>query len=352
MPGIFINYRRDDQAGFAGRLADVLENAFGVENVFRDVEDIHPGEDFVVAIQKQLSSVSVMLVMIGPAWLTVNNNGVRRLDETDDFVRREIQAALESWKPVLPVLVGGALMPEKADLPNEISALALRQAFVLSDASWDSDVARLVEFIRPLLPAQRRSQLRRVVALIAGADAALRGELDRVCVISARLSWELASTPEQVRTALKAAQLHDIGKIYLPRELLDKAGELSPGERAIIETHATRGAQLAQRLGYPADVCTAIRQHHERWDGTGYPAGLGEAGIDRIASVVAVADTYDALVSERPYKRAWTREEALDEVQRQADSHFAPDVVVALHRAVAPVAPIPIRGRVKMQRAA
>ncbi|MBK9027201.1 MAG: toll/interleukin-1 receptor domain-containing protein [Propionivibrio sp.] len=164
MPGIFINYRRDDQAGFAGRLADVLENAFGVENVFRDVEDIHPGEDFVVAIQKQLSSVSVMLVMIGPAWLTVNNNGVRRLNETDDFVRREIQAALESGKPVLPVLVGGALMPEKADLPNEISALALRQAFVLSDASWDSDVARLVEFIRPLLPAQRRSQLRRVVA--------------------------------------------------------------------------------------------------------------------------------------------------------------------------------------------
>lgn len=99
MPGIFINYRRDDQAGFAGRLADVLENAFGVENVFRDVEDIHPGEDFVVAIQKQLSSVSVMLVMIGPAWLTVNNNGVRRLNETDDFVRREIQAALESGNP-------------------------------------------------------------------------------------------------------------------------------------------------------------------------------------------------------------------------------------------------------------
>lgn len=164
MPGIFINYRRDDQPGFAGRLTDALESAFGVDNVFRDVEDIHPGEDFVVAIQKQLSSVGVMLVMIGPAWLTVSRNGVRRLDETDDFVRREIQAGLESGKPVLPVLVGGALMPEQADLPNEIAALALRQAFILSDASWSSDIARLVEFIRPLLPARNRFQPRRVMA--------------------------------------------------------------------------------------------------------------------------------------------------------------------------------------------
>lgn len=213
----------------------------------------------------------------------------------------------------------------------------------------------LALFLPGALAALRREYpepMRRLLAQIAGADPALRGHLDRVGDLSARLSWELACAPEQVRTALTAAQLHDIGKLYLPRELLDKPGELSAGERAIIETHAARGAQLAQRLGYPADVCTAIRQHHERWDGTGYPAGLGEVGIDRIASVVAVADTYDALVSERPYKRAWTREEALDEIQRQANSHFAPDVVVALHRAVAPVAPIPIRGRVKMQRAA
>ena len=160
MSGIFISYRRDDQAGFAGRLADALASVFGAGQVFRDVEDIHPGQDFVVAIEQQLSSVDVMLVMIGPAWLTVSRNGVRRLDEPDDFVRREIQAGLESGKVLLPVLVHGAPMPAEKDLPREIAALARRQSVVLSDSGWASDVARLVETIKPFVAAgQRRAAL-------------------------------------------------------------------------------------------------------------------------------------------------------------------------------------------------
>jgi len=156
MPGIFISYRRDDQAGFAGRLADVLTSTFGADNVFRDIEDIHPGEDFVVALEQQLATVDVMLVMIGPAWLTTSRDGVRRLDEADDFVRREIEAGLKSGKAVLPVLVGGAAMPVEKDLPPAISGLARRQALILSDSGWTSDVARLVETIRPRVPVSRR----------------------------------------------------------------------------------------------------------------------------------------------------------------------------------------------------
>jgi hypothetical protein len=156
MPGIFISYRRDDQAGFAGRLADALASAFGAENVFRDIEDIHPGEDFVAIIDRHLASVDVMLVMIGPAWLTASRNGVRRLDEADDFVRMEIAAGLASGKVVLPVLVGGAAMPAEQDLPPAIAGLARRQSLMLADAGWTSDVARLVETIRPFLPASRR----------------------------------------------------------------------------------------------------------------------------------------------------------------------------------------------------
>jgi hypothetical protein len=167
MSGLFISYRRDDQAGFAGRLADALESAFGADSVFRDVQDIRPGEDFVDALHTQLQSVDVMLVMIGPAWLTVSRNGVRRLDEADDFVRREIEAGLESGKPVLPVLVGGAAMPAEDDLPAAIGALARRQAFVLSDAGWSSDVARLVEDIARFLPRRRRLTWRSGVALSA-----------------------------------------------------------------------------------------------------------------------------------------------------------------------------------------
>lgn len=156
MSGIFISYRRDDQAGFAGRLADALVSVFGADNVFRDIEDIHPGEDFVLALERQLAAVDVMLVVIGPAWLTASREGLRRLDEADDFVRREIEAGLKSGKAVLPVLVGGATMPAEKDLPPAIAGLARRQALALSDARWASDVAQLVDTIRPYLPVARR----------------------------------------------------------------------------------------------------------------------------------------------------------------------------------------------------
>ena len=156
MAGLFISYRRNDQPGFAGRLADALEEAFGRDNVFRDVEDIHPGDDFVLTIQKQLGRVNVMLVMIGPAWLTASKDGARRLDDSDDFVRREVQVALESGIAVLPVLVDGALMPTLADLPDAIAALARRQAFVLSDAGWTTAIARLVACGSALLNARHQ----------------------------------------------------------------------------------------------------------------------------------------------------------------------------------------------------
>jgi hypothetical protein len=132
MAGLFISYRREDLPGFAGRLADALEAVFGAENVFRDIEDIRPGDDFVEVIERQLREVDALLVVIGPSWLTANRDGVRRLDEADDFVRQEIHAGLESGKPVLPVLIGGGIMPAETDLPLDIRRLARRQAVVLS----------------------------------------------------------------------------------------------------------------------------------------------------------------------------------------------------------------------------
>jgi len=179
MSAIFISYRREDRSGFAGRLSDALGAAFGADSVFRDIEDIRPGDDFVATIAQQLAGIDVLLVMIGPAWLTLSRNGVRRLDEAGDFVRLEIEAGLASGKAVIPLLVGGARMPGEADLPPALAGLARRQAVALSDSGWSGDVERLVETLRDLLPdhGNKRRVGRPAWLLPAGAAALLLGAL-------------------------------------------------------------------------------------------------------------------------------------------------------------------------------
>jgi len=174
MNAIFLSYRRDDSAGFAGRLADALEAEFGHGSVFRDVDDIRPGDDFVQAIESHLRDVSAVLVMIGPNWLGASSGGKRRLDDAGDFVRQEIQAALASGKPLIPLLVSNATMPLEADLPAAIAGLSRRQAVVLSDNNWRGDVERLMKDLRTRLPDRGNLLVkRRWVPVLVGAVIAV-----------------------------------------------------------------------------------------------------------------------------------------------------------------------------------
>jgi len=156
MVRLFISYRRNEDAGFAGRLTDALEAAFGTDAVFRDIDDIRPGEDFVDALNTQLERVDLIVVLIGPSWMRPSQDGVRRLDRSDDFVRMEIATGIAAGKALLPVLVAGAPMPREDDLPPAIKALARHQAFTLSDAGWASDIARMVAAIKAIVPLRRR----------------------------------------------------------------------------------------------------------------------------------------------------------------------------------------------------
>ena len=144
--GTFISYRREDAAGFAGRLCDSLERLLPDEPIFRDVDGLTPGQDFVSAIDTRLRQCRVCLAVIGREWLNARNaEGGRRLDQPDDFVRLELRAALARPEVlVIPVLVEGASMPPAEALPAEIRGLARRQAVTLRDDTWDSDVVRLV----------------------------------------------------------------------------------------------------------------------------------------------------------------------------------------------------------------
>lgn len=146
MAGIFISYRRDDSAGWTGRLSTDLQERFGQEAVFQDIGAIEAGEDFIAAIGRSLESCSAVLVVIGPEWsLIKDKTGARRLDNPEDTVRLEIAKALtRPDRLVIPVLVGGAQMPMADELPPELKALAHRNAFELSDKRWNYDLEQLV----------------------------------------------------------------------------------------------------------------------------------------------------------------------------------------------------------------
>ncbi|MBT9466463.1 toll/interleukin-1 receptor domain-containing protein [Hydrogenophaga sp.] len=152
MDGIFISYRRDDSAGYAGRLYDRLSAHFGAERVFMDVEGIELGTDFVTAIEKAVGSCKVLMVVIGDEWLsTTDPTGRRRLDDPHDFVRLETRVALEREIRVVPVLVGGALMPRADELPEELKSLARRQAIEISHKQWDASTRELIRALNIML---------------------------------------------------------------------------------------------------------------------------------------------------------------------------------------------------------
>jgi hypothetical protein len=149
MSGTFISYRREDAAGYAGRLRESLQRRLGSERVFRDVDGLRPGQDFVDAIEASLAACRVMLVVIGREWIDARDAaGARRLDEPYDFVRLEVATALTRPEVlVVPVLVEGASMPAASELPENIRPLARRHAVSVRDETWDADVDRVVSIV-------------------------------------------------------------------------------------------------------------------------------------------------------------------------------------------------------------
>jgi hypothetical protein len=152
-PGIFVSYRRQDSQSAAGRLTDHLKDHLPGAAIFRDVETIEPGVDFVEAIERALRACGVLLAVIGPRWLDARlDDGRRRLDDPNDYTRLEIATALRRADVrVIPVLVEGARMPAGTELPADLEPLARRNAVELSDKRWDFDVSQLVDALRTVL---------------------------------------------------------------------------------------------------------------------------------------------------------------------------------------------------------
>ena len=154
----------------------------------------------------------------------------------------------------------------------------------------------------------------------------------RVAWLSARLAAALGRSAEEVEELYVAAPLHDVGKVAVPDSILLKRGPLTAEEHRVMQAHTTVGGEMLGGSAFPyvRTAATIALTHHERWDGRGYPNGVAGAAIPLPGRFVAVADVFDALVSARPYKPAWSIDRALDEMIDQRGRHFDPEIVDAL----------------------
>ncbi len=148
MTSIFISYRRDDSAASAGRLYDRLAQHFGKDQVFRDLDAIEPGADFLEVIEERIAQCNVLVAVIGKNWANIKTvAGQRRLDDPKDAVRTEIREALNQKKLLIPTLIGGAEVPKPEELPEDIAALVGRNAIEISESRFDYDAGRVIDAI-------------------------------------------------------------------------------------------------------------------------------------------------------------------------------------------------------------
>jgi HD-GYP domain-containing protein (c-di-GMP phosphodiesterase class II) len=168
-----------------------------------------------------------------------------------------------------------------------------------------------------------------VLGDVIEADDGYTGEHSRgVVALVMETGRRLRMPPDRLRNLEFGALLHDVGKIAIPKTIINKPGKLDAHEWQIVKTHTTEGQQLLDRVGgFMSEVGRIVRSHHERWDGSGYPDGLSGVAIPLEARVIAVCDTWNAMTTDRPYRGALAHEQAVAELASCAGSQFDPAVV-------------------------
>lgn len=236
-------------------------------------------------------------------------------------------------------------------LPNYLALAPLGIIFAITYINVGS--AGILLFLVPLLIARHSFQLymnmrkiyletiQALATAIEAKDPYTRGHSERVAMYSSIIAEEMNLPEDFLNTLNFAALLHDIGKIGIPDEILNKPGKLSEEEFDRIRIHPILGANIVEKIDFLAQASSYIRFHHERQNGRGYPEGLKGEDIPLGAAILAVADAFDALTSDRPYRRAWTLEETLREIKSNSGIQFKPEVVEALMNALK-------KGRIKI----
>ena len=282
MPGVFISYRREDSAAYAGRLFDILSAAFGAENTFMDVDDIKGGDDFTTVIERKLGVSDALVAVIGPHWLTVTDpTGVRRLDNPNDFVRIEVAKALQRGIRVIPVLMGGATLPQPSDLPENLKTLCDRQAVEIRDTRFHEDAKDLVDVLHGTV---RGTGLVRTEASIKRFIPAL---LIFAVVIVGAVSWLLinrqkasADPPVNVAGEWEASVKYDWGDSY--HELFDfqVSGQQLSGTAGFLGSPKGKGRPIwdgkivGNQISFMTKTLTSLSGDEKTYEDKHYYKGL------------------------------------------------------------------------------
>jgi len=166
-----------------------------------------------------------------------------------------------------------------------------------------------------------------LLAMVNSKDRYTYGHSEKVAHYAAVLARAAGLSPEEVKKIKVAAFLHDLGKVDIPEEILNKPGLLSAAERELCRDHPVTGAHIVRQIKSLEEIAPLIRHHHERYDGRGYPDGLAGGAIPLGARIIALADSFDAMTTNRPYRRARTRQEAIQETRKEAGRQFDPYLV-------------------------
>jgi putative nucleotidyltransferase with HDIG domain len=228
-----------------------------------------------------------------------------------------------------------------------LTPVGLLAAFAVRDRPWALLLLLPLLGLMVFFSSERRGRLKGLVELssayrgtamvlgdVVEADDGYTGEHSRgVVALALDVAEELGLSADQRRNVEFGALLHDVGKVCIPKDIINKPGRLDDTEWAIVRTHTVQGQQLLDRVGGSmSDVGRIVRSHHERWDGRGYPDGLMDAEIPLEARIIAACDTYNAMTTTRTYREALPPARAVEELRRCAGTQFDPDVVEALLR--------------------
>jgi putative nucleotidyltransferase with HDIG domain len=250
-----------------------------------------------------------------------------------------VEAALAACLPIVPtsvVLNAGLVVPlayayvafSPWILPFFLlPAVAAQRLFLMYQAQ--RGLARDLGVLNQTLERANRSFAEALVATLDARDRYTAGHSTTVAVYARDIAQRLKLSDDEVRLAYLAGMVHDIGKIGIPASILEKPGPLTPQERRAMEEHSSIGERILANVEAYTEIAMIVRHHHERMDGEGYPDGLSGSDIPVISRIICVADAYNAMTSDRPYRDAMPSSVAREQLRQSAGSQFDETVVEA-----------------------